>query len=448
MTNNSNDSQLDELWRALDRLATMGSVAVIAVLTFIYFQLPAWTSLNQQWRDFLSAIITNLIPVYFLFVVSYVLLRQIQRVRYKSDAKELANQVASEIKFSLLTKEILSPEFINRTVIKSRDEITVANRDLISSANESIISFSGDLSWTEKCNDALADSVTRGISVKILCKEPLTDESKKHVKRYLGEAGLQIKYYPQGFDPDVRGLMVDVATSKRALFVEKKHKILGDNYQRTGKEGDTTNYEYWGQYFDAESGLALVSPLAKLFDVLWKEAEQPQIIYEGDWFNVERELRLVKQYQTAKISFRSVKVANVRPLHRFIDLHEFERIQTLARTLNTHNIPLWRTVTVVSSRGQKTICPPVIEVHNGQWIVIDGLSRVYFARQKKMSEVFACVVEDVSEPLIGAPWTWDKIQLVTSSDYVRSDNFQNLDEQYWRELDSVHTALERISPRS
>jgi hypothetical protein len=255
---------------------------------------------------------------------------------------------------------------------------------------------------------------------------------------------MEIRYYPPGFDPDVRGMMVDTSTSKTAIFVEKKHRTMGDNYRRTGEEGDSTTYEYWGQRYDAENDLAIVSPLSKMFEVLWSHAYEASILSAGTPHDVESALRQTRQYNRAKLDLRTVKMANLKPLHRFIDAVEYGRVQQLAEKMVLHKLPLWSIAKLQAPASDKVICPPIIEIHDGDLLITDGLARVYYSRQKGSAEIVAYVIVGVSEPPVGSAWTWDKIEIVEHTNYSKQENFQNFNAQYWRELDNTHTALEWV----
>ena len=442
--NDSSDNR--ELWSALERIAALASIAIVISLSYLYFQIPSWQILSEDARDFVMALIVNVIPVYILFVISYFLFRKIQILRASEDKQELAQYIATKIhaenkKPSVLYDNTLS---LPEKTIKLREDITAANIGLINQAKQNVISFSGDLSWTKRCHEALLDAVRHNIAVRILCKDPLNDEAKRHVERYFQQPGIDIRYYPSDFDPDIRGLMTDTSTSRHSLFVEKKHKTLGDDYERTGAAGTSETYEYWGQRFDSEHDLAIVSPLSKLFDMLWEQAKPSNVLYTGDWHDVERELKRLPQYKNARMSIRMVKLANLKPLHRFIDEREYVRIQDLSKRFQRHNIPLWNVVTVHSSISKKTICPPIVEIHNNDWIVFDGLARVYHSRQDGSTDLVACVIENVNKPPSGAVWTWNQVQVVTQSDYTKDENFQDYNASFWRDYDGVHSSLERM----
>lgn len=335
----------------------------------------------------------------------------------------------------------------SRKTIKSREKITLENLRLLTNAQSEVISFSGDLSWTENTHSTLIGSVDQGISVRILCKDPLTKKAKSHIQRYLQQPGIKIRYYPSQLDPDVRGLMMDPQTTKYLLLVEKKHKTKGFDYQRDGTPGSTANYEYWGQIFTADEDLSIVAPLAKLFNALWELSSEATVIDDGDWLTIEKEMRKLRQYQGANVSLEVMRIADLKPLHRFIELKRYEVIQAQAARMKIHGIPLWSHYSLQTSAYNRIICPPIVESYkDGKFVIIDGLARIYEAKQLGLTEVTVCAIEKASEPLASTPWEWDEVRVVADRIYSKQDNFQNLNLDHWRQVKSfVHALTKPIS---
>jgi hypothetical protein len=82
------------LWKELDWLRVLLAIAVIIILTIVYFSVSKWEA--NEWRDFVLNIITNLIPTFLLFVLAYFAFRRIEELRSERDADELANKVAQK----------------------------------------------------------------------------------------------------------------------------------------------------------------------------------------------------------------------------------------------------------------------------------------------------------------------------------------------------------------
>jgi hypothetical protein len=87
-----------ELFRALDRFIIIVASLSVPLLMVAYFALPRFTFINDEWRGFLQAILTELIPIPLLFIVTYVAYRKIQNIRSNHDTEVLAATVADFVK--------------------------------------------------------------------------------------------------------------------------------------------------------------------------------------------------------------------------------------------------------------------------------------------------------------------------------------------------------------
>ena len=146
-----------------------------------------------------------------------------------------------------------------------------------------------------------------------------------------------------------------------------------------------------------------------------------------------------------KIDLRSdVKIANLHPIHRYIDESEYKQIQLLCQRYEWHDIPYWDVTSVIHDSFRKIVCPPIIEKHGGKWIIADGLARIYTARQMGLSTVKAVVIESPSEPPVGSVWNWDQIRVTSDSSYSKVENFKSPNLKRWRQLDSFHKSLSNV----
>lgn len=97
----------EELWKEIDRLALWSSAIAILLLTLAYFLIPNFIQ-NTLIRDFLMGIITNLIPVFLLFALSYVFLRRIQTIRSERDTEVLVRRIANTVRSMLADGKLSS----------------------------------------------------------------------------------------------------------------------------------------------------------------------------------------------------------------------------------------------------------------------------------------------------------------------------------------------------
>ncbi|NEO30570.1 MAG: hypothetical protein F6K36_09065 [Symploca sp. SIO3C6] len=331
--------------------------------------------------------------------------------------------------------------FSPRNTVNSRRKVISKSIQLMNSAKQNIICFTGDLSWTNDCHETLINIANSGRSIRILCKDPIAEQAKQNVHKYLHQPGISIRYYTYVLDPDLRGFMIDPQSTKHAFLIEKKHRIKGYDYQRDGTTGNTKNYRYWGQEYRGEADLSIIVPISKLFAALWELSPKATLIRDEEWERTENMLRKIEQYAKAKIKVKTVNLSDLKPLYRFIPEKRYENIQKLARRLEKHNIPLWKTFSIETPDYKKVIPPPIVEKNHGNLTIVDGLIRAYYSRQVGKMEITVCILEDVSEPLPGQPWNWSEVRLVREHSYTREENFQNYNPNYWRDISSFEDEL-------
>lgn len=442
-----NQSREHALLSAFDWLIFIIATVALALLILAYFVLPKLLVASNAWLIFLQSIITNLIPVLLLFVLSYIAYRRIETIRSERETELLAQKVADDVIERMRNESIptLAKERDEaQGLVEKRSDITAINKQLISEADDVIASFSGDLSWVEGCQSELISAANRNVRIQLLCKDPITPEAKHLVEKYYRQPGIQIRYYPNDFLLSARGMMIDIPTTKKAVFFKKQHKSFGENFARgSGKPGDTTAFDYWLRICDAEDDLAIVAPFAQLFNILWERASHADILEKRDTDIqlIHRELKKIRQYSQSEFTIRRVKVANLRPLHRFIDEVEYNRIKLLAKRLQWQRLEFWDTLSIQSRDTRKIICPPLIEIQNDTWVIVDGLARVYHSRELGHAEIVACVIEKATEPLLGETWDWEHVRTAKESDYKKEDNFRHPEMSRWRHLDTFHTSL-------
>ena len=125
----NNDIHNDRLWAAIDRLAVIASIVIVAFLSYVYFQLPKWSAIPELARGFLMAVIANIIPVYILFMVSFFLFREIQKSRDRESSRVLAKQIS----------EYLQESYRQDNAFPSQDEgvdLWIPNKELQEALNE------------------------------------------------------------------------------------------------------------------------------------------------------------------------------------------------------------------------------------------------------------------------------------------------------------------------
>lgn len=95
------EDEENEVWRELDKFAFLGSILAIILLIATYFIVAGWESLPKTPKDFLLAVITNLIPGFLLVVFAYILFRKLQHLRARRDRRSLVEELMSPINSKL-----------------------------------------------------------------------------------------------------------------------------------------------------------------------------------------------------------------------------------------------------------------------------------------------------------------------------------------------------------
>jgi hypothetical protein len=93
----SDDSTIDAIWIRIDKMALILAVAAVLILTGAYFVNAQFDRLPQLVREFISSLITNFIPILGVFVISYILFREFQRLRAKHVHQTLAAIIAKRV---------------------------------------------------------------------------------------------------------------------------------------------------------------------------------------------------------------------------------------------------------------------------------------------------------------------------------------------------------------
>jgi hypothetical protein len=99
----TNKKREEALWKEVDNLAFWSSAISTVLLGASYFIIPSFIK-NDLVREFLLGIITNLIPVFLLFALSYAFLRRIQAIRSDRDNEVLIQQITSTIRSDVLNE--------------------------------------------------------------------------------------------------------------------------------------------------------------------------------------------------------------------------------------------------------------------------------------------------------------------------------------------------------
>lgn len=130
---------------------------------------------------------------------------------------------------------------------------------------------------------------------------------------------------------------------------------------------------------------------------------------------VEKAIRRVPQYaQGVRLQQERVAIADLRPLCRLVRSYRIERVTRLLSAYRAAGIVEFAGVFADAARTV-LLPPPITESHPNGLVIIDGLHRLFLARQAGLEDVGVAVVRGDLPPLPGDPLCWDQVQLVTHS---------------------------------
>lgn len=178
-------------------------------------------------------------------------------------------------------------------------------------------------------------------------------------------------------------------------FFYKRHRWRSIIVERFEKD-------YKAQYYNSE----IESKLAKEFVKVLKARHFANYYFELshiylqkiDFVSMISKLRTVSQYKTSIISFKKINIEKLFFMHDFVYGYKYRAMDELIRLYNKANLEVFSPAEFVLADGKTSvITPPIIECHDGQFVVKSGLTRLFYAYKQKIKEVIVAVVEECQE---------------------------------------------------
>jgi hypothetical protein len=112
------------------------------------------------------------------------------------------------------------------------------------------------------------------------------------------------------------------------------------------------------------------------------------------------------------LSLRIVRVDIIIPLCRFVFRERLMQAGMLIDYYRNNHVPLFTPIAVHYPCGvRQIVAPPILESRGDDYILCDGMHRVYTARQNGEVELKCLVINGVSIPLPGKPQTWESVRI-------------------------------------
>ena len=111
-----------------------------------------------------------------------------------------------------------------------------------------------------------------------------------------------------------------------------------------------------------------------------------------------QKLKTVAQYQQSTINFRKVSVHELCFMHDFVYGYKYRAMDELVTLYGNANLEVFSPAEFVLADGKTSIItPPIVELHDGEMVVISGLTRLFYAYKQNITDVIVAIVEDCDD---------------------------------------------------
>lgn len=108
-----------------------------------------------------------------------------------------------------------------------------------------------------------------------------------------------------------------------------------------------------------------------------------------------QKLKTVVQYRNCIISFKRVNMNSLFFMHDFVYGYKYRAMDELVRLYGKAKLEVFSPAEFVLANGKTSIItPPIVECHENEFVVISGLTRLFYAYKQNIQEVIVAVIED------------------------------------------------------
>lgn len=216
------------------------------------------------------------------------------------------------------------------------------------------------------------------ISIYIYEKGPYGNADFDYVVRLLSHMGIHV--YVVKKELPVLGYFFYVSNRWRSIIVDKM---------------DMT---YKAQLYNSDFESKMMGLYAKSLKTLRNRHAYFDLSHISlksvDLVNMIRSLKNVSQYRDCEISFRKMKIEALSFMHDFVYGYKYRAMDELVRLYNEAGIDVFSPAELVLAENRTSIVtPPIIEEHDSEYVVISGLTRLFYAYKQHINDVVVAVVK-------------------------------------------------------
>ena len=155
------------------------------------------------------------------------------------------------------------------------------------------------------------------------------------------------------------------------------------------------------------------------------------------WSEVTARIATVPQYtEPANVTIQQERIRpeQLCPLCRLVRVYRLTAIQDLVMAFNNRSIALFDGVWLTRPDGTEHLLPPpIIEVHDHRYVIVDGTHRIFFCLQSHQEHVGVAVVRGLLPPLPADILTWADVEVINRK-VPRHQKFRNFDPTQFRRI--------------
>lgn len=289
---------------------------------------------------------------------------------------------------------------------------------------EEVIVTCKDTKWCWEEFPLLLKWHNEGAKISVYCKKnDILKESEKAQRRMLIHMGIEFyemdKIPVTGYFLKKKGAedwecLTVLKDGKGKYFNKREDKFLITSAVKQIKEMVNTHYP---------ALLPLDNPI--------------KIVKETEDAIIER-LKNIKFYKNASLEFQDVEVDNLKFITRYVLNYKYQNIDTLYKIyINNGLVPFEPASFLFYKDKHSLIGPPVVEECNGEFYIIEGNSRIYYAYKKGIKTLRTLVVRGVKERRVTEEsFNIDEVVL-SSKKITAGDRYDDFDYAYFRPIEST-----------
>jgi len=314
-------------------------------------------------------------------------------------------------------------------VYKGFDEKCLLIVQKLQNCRDSVWISDSDTYWIYFIFLSFLSAARRGIKI-ILITQKTNDDDEFHRRWLMKQIGAEI-YEIEAIS--FNGFLFDFTQETGLALISYKEKS-GQN--DLGYKDETT------KVYSNSLDIPIIKNFSNLL-IPYRVNPKPNNIQKEEFtfqpYNPEflfNQLREVPQYKYAKFSLTDIEINDeLLIMQRLVKEFKLIQINQFIEDLKSSGIELFYPQRIIFLDGTYTIVtPPVLERLGDKFIVIEGLTRLFYCLQNNYKTMKVIVVEDVQDPLPGKPISITDINL-TSGTFSVDEMIQEYDRSLYRYIE-------------